>query len=288
MRQNGVTAMLQERRSRDNMPVVEVLDYALCGGNTAKVTARVVHNRFSQSNHDLVRQSMLGMFDNKLAPVHGSFISVSKEPLSEIIVGHVRVNTDIVALTDDNRDEFKSLSSNIFADGEDKLWTLKHSASGELLVRNTGIDDEAALRDMLDAHTAISGMSLSHDVTNRLERRSSTLAQAQGGDFIDFVSADSGRVEAGFVVAEAHDNLVVLSVSGNSEEIHPESVLDIHDTEEFPEPSFTEQERVNHAVSAARGNTTLERLLEYYALVYRRSASFYKQFADRARAHAFM
>lgn len=279
------------KRTAENVPVISMIDFSTIGNGMARVVMDIVHNRFTRDNHNLVAQAISQSFDNKIAPVEYSFDSLSSSPMGERITGVVRVNTEAIPVEDAAKKGFKSVSSNIFFDTEDKMWSLQKSASGEILVKNTGIEDESALHDLLGLQCMAAGArSLSNYEGTAMKSLSAAQNAAEGGDFIDFINA-SGQVQSGFVVASVSgdESLVVLGVNDeDGVEISRSSVLQRHDVSTFPDPEFSEQEQVEHTLSISRGAVDVNFLLDYYKKVYRRSPEFYKKFADRVRSHAFM
>ena len=279
------------KRSSETVPVVSMLDFETLGNGMARVVMDVTHNRFTRDNHSLVAQAISQSFDNKIGVIEHTFDSLSSAPMSERITGVVRVNTEAIPMEDALKRGFKSVSSNIFFDTEDKMWSLHKSASGSVLVKNTGIEDESALRDILSMQCMAAGArSLSNYEGKAMHSLSATQQNIEGGDFVDYIN-NVGQVASGFVVASVsgEQNILVLSVNEeDGEEVSRSSVLQKHDVSEFPETEFTEQEQVEHTVSISRGAVDVNFLLDYYKKVYRRSPEFYKKFAQRVRSHAFM
>lgn len=279
------------KRSSESIPVTSIIDFSIIGNGMARVVMDITHNRFSRDNHGLVAQAISQSFDNKLAPVEHSFDSMSKSPVGERITGVIRVNTEAIPVEDATKRGFKSVSANIFFDTEDKMWSLQKSASGDVLIKNTGIEDEGALRDLLGLQCMAAGArSLSNYEGNVMKSLSAAQEAAEGGDFVDFINA-AGQVQSGFIVVSSADDkeVLVLGVTDDEPvEISRSSVLQRHDLSQFPDTEFSEQEQVEHTISTSRGAVDVNFLLDYYKKVYRRSPEFYKKFADRVRSHAFM
>ena len=288
--QSSVSAVASSL-SAEKRPTVSVLGYMLAGAGLARVTVEVTHNRHSREDHNLISESMSKVFENKLAAVCGSFKSVDKAPYTERIEGMVRVNTESVGFQE-GMTGFRSVSSNIFMDDEEKMWTLRKTEAGDILVKGTGIEDHESLRGLLDVVCA-SGYSLSSEFKKAEAALAAAQAGITGGDFIQYVSENSGNVNFGFVVASAEDNqLIVLPIDASPESegevIQKAAVVTSFDVESFPEPELSEQEQMDAAVCTARGVVNLSTLLDYYKKVFARSPAFYAEFAKRARAHAFM
>jgi hypothetical protein len=270
-------------------PTVTVLGYALAGEGLARVIVDVAHNRFSREDHNLVSESLSKMFDNHLAPVVGSFMSLDKAPYTERIAGIVRVNTQSVPMS--AAKDFRSVSSNIFMDDEDKMWVLRKTEAGDILVKNTGIEDHESLRGLLDV-VCSSGYSLSSEFNTSVSSIKKMQSEVQGGSYIQYVSALSTETKFGFVVASTDDGkLIVLPSDGSAEEgevVEQEAVVSNHDTDEMPDVETSEQEKMDEAVSVSRGVVGISVLLDYYKKVFARSPKFYAEFAKRVKGHAFM
>lgn len=278
--------------SSEKRPTVSVLGYMLAGAGLARVTVEVAHNRHSREDHNLISESMGKLFENKLMAVSSSFKSVDKAPYTERIEGMVRVNTESVAFQDGMKG-FRSMSSNIFMDDEENMWTLRKTEAGDILVKGTGIEDHESLRGLLDV-VCSGGYSLSSEFKKAEAALAAAQACIRGGDFVQYVSENTGNVNFGFVVAsdEAENKLIVLPLDAapesEGEVVQKAAVVTSFDVESFPEPEMSEQEQMDQAVCAARGVVNLSTLLDYYKKVFARSPAFYAEFAKRARAHAFM
>lgn len=289
--QTSVSSVVTQHSQR-KQPTVKVLGYALAGDGLARIFAEVTHNQHSREDHSLVAESLSSIFDRKLACVSGSFHSVDKAPYSERLEGVMRVNTESVAFTE-GMNGFRSVSSNIFMDDEEKMWALRKTEAGDILVKGTGIEDHESLRGLLDV-VCSGGYSLSSEYRKAMSSVSSMQAQVTGGSFVGYVSSTSNEVKFGFVVAsdETDGKLIVIPTDAGDEDegevVDREAVTADYDTEEFPEPEMSEQEQMDQAVCAARGVADLTTLLAFYKKVFARSPAFYAEFAKRARAHVFM
>ena len=293
----SVSSVVRER-ANEKLPAIKMLGYVLAGDGLARVVAEVTHTRASREDHALVSESMSKTLDNKMIAVSGSFKSVDKAPYTERIEGVIRVNTQSVVFQD-GMTGFRSVSSNIFMDDEEQMWTLRKTEAGDVLVKGTGIEDHDSIRGLLDV-VCSGGYSLSSEYKKVVEGMNRLQASIKGGDFVSYVSSSTGELACGFVVASDAENgkLIVLPTEAaatpaadaetEGEVIDREAVVESFDTEPFPEPELSEQEQMDQAVCAARGVVNLSTLLDYYKKVFARSPAFYSEFAKRARAHSFM
>lgn len=287
-KQMSVSSVVQSHTS-ERLPTVSILGYALAGDGLARVVVEVAHNRASREDHNLVLQSLSKTFDNKLVGVSGSFHSVDKAPYTERVEGIVRINTQAVAVTE-KMTGFRAMSSNIFMDEEEHMWTLRKTESGDILVKNTGIEDHESLRNLMDV-ACCSGFSLSSEFQRATSSISAMQNSVEGGDFVEYVSTASGSVRYGFVVAAAdEDKLIVLPVDDpdiDGEVIEKDAVTGVQDSDDFPDTDISEQEEMDVAVSTSRGVVDINVLVEYYRKVYGHNQKFFNELVSRIKGHAF-
>lgn len=290
--QSSVSSVVAQHAS-EKLPTISLLGYALAGDGLARVVVEVAHNRSSRENHELVASAMSKLFENKLQAVCGSFKSVDKAPYTERVEGVVRVNTQVVPM--EAASSFRSVSANIFMDDEDKMWVLRKTESGDILVKNTGIEDHESLKGLLDVACS-SGYSLSSEFQKATASVVNMQKHIDGGSYIQYVSNASGETRFGFVVATTdEDKLLVLPKADDAAavDLEPEvveraAVVQSYDTEQFPEVEMSEQEQMDIAVSTSRGVVNVETLLSFYQKVFARSGKYFDEFAKRVRGHAFM
>lgn len=286
MMQTSVSSVV-ERHAVDKVPTVKVLGYTLAGEGLAHIVAEVAHTRDSRENHALVGESLSRVFENKLTAVACSFLSIDKAPYTERIAGVVRVNTQVAPA---NAPGFRSVSSNIFMDDEEKMWVLRKTEAGDILVKSTGIEDHHSLKGLLDV-VCSGGYSLSSEFRAAQTSLSKMRQSIAGGDFVHYVSQHSADTKFGYVVAsDVEGKLIILPQDGSSEEgevVDPAAVVNKVDVADAPEPEMSEQEKMDQAVSVSRGVVDMSTLLSFYKKVYARSGPYYNELAKRIRAHAF-
>ncbi len=286
--QQSVSSVVREHSAR-KLPTVTVMGYALAGEGLARITAEVAHNQFSREDHSLISESLSQVFDNHMQVVGGSFRSIDKAPYTERIVGVMRINTQSVPL--EAAKGFRSVSSNIFMDDEDKMWVLRKTEAGDILVKNTGIEDHASLLGMLNV-VCHSGHSLSSEFKVSESKVVAMQSNVQGGSFVQYVSAIDSRTKFGFVVASAEDEkLIILPEDKSAEEgevVDRNAVIGEENISDAPEVELSEQEKMDQAVSVSRGVVDVSTLLDFYKKVFARSPEYYAKFAERVRKHAFL
>lgn len=164
----------------------------------------------------------------------------------------------------------QSLSKNMFIDGEENMWTLRESDSGNVVVRALTVDNPEELVEMMSSCSSVSNNDpFTHNIVNRYEQE---LSHVQGGDFISYFSSESGAVVAGFVVAEVEDNghskLLALSNSQTPEMIERSAVVTFIDGDELQYP-----QDIKVSVSASADSN---RLIQYYKQMYGYAPEYFK------------
>ena len=268
------------------LPSVNILGFKTVGNGLARIVAEVAHTQNSRNDHATIGQSLSKLFDNKLVAVAGSFKSLEKAPYTERVEGFVSVNQQIQPYTE-GMQGLRSVSSNMFMDDEEKMWVLRKTEAGDVLVKSTGIEDHEDLSKLLNACCS-SGYSLSSGARKHEAEIAQFQGNVQGGDFIKYVSVSTGEARIGFAVASTEDGLIVLPTDGEEEEIPKEAVVEQYDAEDLPEDTPSESESAEINVAIARGSVDIKFMLDYYKRVFQRSPAYYAEFAKRVRSHAFL
>lgn len=276
-------------------PTVNVVSFDLAGEGMARVVCSVTHAGNSRDDHSAVASAMRKKFLGKMEAVAGSFVSLSSGQFQEQIAGVISVVREAMPATKENLKGFRSVSANMFMDEEEKMWVVRKSSAGDLVVKTTGIDDDMSLLKILNqACAGSSSLSSVSDFRQMVAHASAVSDHVTGGDFVSYVNQNN-EIACGFVVATAHDvdtpdvtQAIILPVDGDQEEVvNVKAITEVHPTDSFPEVETTQQEGVDVAVAAARGTTSLQTILDYYKRIYARSPKFYAMFASRLKAHAF-
>lgn len=272
---------------KTDLPTIEVKHYALAGSGLARIVANVFHTAASRANPALVLQAIRAKLDNKMAAVAGSFHSVEKGPVTEVLSGLVSVIRESKAIGEgSDMTGFKAYASNMFLDNEGDIWSLKKTEAGSILVRSSGIEDDESLIKVLKA--CCSSAVTRSESAAMTAHASAVVSKVEAGNYVSFVDSND-IIKQGFVVATTDEGqAVVLSSATAAEEVVPlETITQIHDQSEFPEVALNEQEQTNIAVATARGAVDLSMMLEYYKKIYSSDPKFYEMFAERIRAHSY-
>lgn len=181
----------------------------------------------------------------------------------------------------------RSMSKNMYLDQNERMWTIRKSESGQdVLVRNQDINDNSELLDMLRSMSSATPEQLrsqNPELAAAYRNHNLQLAGAQGGDMVSYVSA-SGALRVGFVAAQVTDDntFLVVDREGNEEQISSMSMVALVDGDEIDPNQFPQID----SLSAAGGVDT-QKLLDYYAQVFRYAPEYYEQLAARIMAHNF-
>lgn len=271
-------------------PHVEILNYAVAGGGLARILASVTHTSTSKENPKEVADAIRTSLSGQMECVSGSFHEVESGRFNTTYFGLVRTVRQSIAVSESSSElaGFRSLSANMFMDDEKSMWSLHRTPTGKLLVKASGLDDEASLESFL-AGAASKGTSLSS--CSSFASLSSSFAQAtkvQGGDYISFVGTSS--TEHGFVVATdaGSDDICVITPDGTDLVINKNAVVSTHDVSDLEDPELEGQDSVNYALAASRGSIGLAELLAYYKRVFANSPAYFNMLASRIKQHAFI
>lgn len=284
---NRITAAVSAS-GKNVEPVVELMSFKLAGPSRARLVLDVTHTSESRAKPELVRAAIRTKLRGKMTPVLKTFSRVSTSKFTDRYVGMSTVVKEVIPVTKNNLAAFKSISSNMFMDGEQEMWVLRNTDSGQLLVKSTGIDDEDTLTELLQGVSSVQSYTIAGDANKLIAQCSAISEKVAGGDFVSYVDANDA-VNYGYVVATVHasENAIILSISSDEPEtVNLYAITAVHSTAGFPEIHLLEDEQFGLVIANARG-FDLDQVLEYYKKVYQRSPAFYAQFAERLRNHEF-
>lgn len=195
---------------------------------------------------------------------------------------------DIVPLAQaDTANEFRALSSNMYMDKSERMWSLRTNEGGEqVLVRSSEANDNADLIDMIRSVSGASTLNINATlphVAQAMSIHDAQLAAAVGGDMASYVS-QSGELKVGFIAARVTDDNSVLMVdeAGESEQVSALSMVAILSGDELDQNHMPAVD----SVSAAAG-IDVPKLLDYYAKVYRYSPDYYAKLATIIKNYSF-
>ena len=268
-------------------PTVEIRAHRPAGSGLARIVADVYHTSESSADHKQVLAALSQKFGGKLQAVAGTFQSLSKNHVVERISGIISVNKQTVFVPENGElNGFRALASNMFMDEEQEMWVLRRGNNGSLLIKTTGVEDDVALASLLEAQCSAQGGGT---VEAFQAVASTAVPKVEGGDAITYIN-DNNQTTLAFVVAsvQGSDDLIVQALDADEPEtIKPEAIVDVHNTDEFPEDEMDEAESVSSSLSAARGVVSMADISAYYKRVFARNKDFYNEFMKRFRSHKF-
>lgn len=280
-----------------SVPHVRIRDYVALSNDSARIFAEVTGE--ARNNELAVSEALSLMLQNRLHSVAGSFCVLAANGISNYVTGIVTATRETVAIDNvestssdasgSTNNGFRCLSGNMYIDTEDKLWTLRATDAGKLLIRSDSLDDIEAMEQLMaSVSSAAAPGTISPygdtEVSSR-EQYEMAISCVEGGDFIDFVCPVSGEVRFGVVVAsvveeeteEDQNTLVVLaSDSETSVQVKRQSIVDVHADVSIEDDT---------AYDSISGSINIESLVEYYRSMFRRNAAYFAEFEKRLRAH---
>jgi predicted transcriptional regulator len=234
--------------------------------------AKVVHGNavFKNVNAADILASLSAACNNQFKPVQNSVKVLDAGRVNAVVRAIMVPAIDVLPL-ETAQANMQSLSKNMFLDGDENMWTLRESDSGNVVVRALTIDNPEELVDMMSSCSSAQGVDdpFTHNIINRYEQE---LSHVEGGDFISYFSSKSGAVVTGFVVAEVEDNghttLLALSSNQEPEQIERSAIITYISGDEIAYP-----EDVKVSVSASADSN---RLIQYYKQVYAYNPEYFK------------
>lgn len=245
--------------------------------------ARITATAAAGSTNEQIRNGIRDQFPN-VTPIHGSFMSLASDSAKVVFEGVVGVVDERIVLTEETKDRFKAIASNMFMDEDENIWSLKATATGQVLVKAQSADDFAVMQQLMAC------ASVDHNdfsMRNVGEKNAMIRASIQGGDLITYVSPNTATVEMGIAVASLENEdgsdtfmMNVVRPNGQQELVHREMIVGTasHEVEE-------DQEDQELATAAS---IDMNMIAAYYARMFARRPEYYEMFMQRFRSHTFM
>lgn len=223
---------------------------------------------------------------DRLQAVASTFVKVNKTGLLNTVEGIVTVHQERVALTGANSDSFKAVSSSMYLDDEEKIWNLKRTPTGDILIRaNTGDEDEV-LNDMMKS--VASSVASDRDLVRQMSDCDASRQSIQGGDLAMFVGQDD-KVVMGFVVAAVANadgsDAGLAMVTRSMEDVE---MIDRNQVVSFvrgDELELPQDEAVKALASG--GRVDMDFIADYYRRVFMRDPAYFEKFMERFNNHVF-
>lgn len=246
--------------------------------------ANVIHGHtdFSKVNKAEVVASLSAACDHQFKPAANSIVVLDSGRVAATVRAIMVPAVDILPV--ESASSMTSISKNMFMDGQDNMWTLRESESGNVIVRALQIDDPEELVDMMSSCSSASAANVADPMIKAaINKYEGDLGTVQGGDFVSFFSSESASIVGGIVVAEVEDNgetnLLCLSTSGNHELVDRASIVSYVSGDEIEYP-----EDVKVSVSAS---TDANRLIQYYKKVLGYNPAYFAKLSAIILGHSF-
>uniref|UniRef100_A0AB39CE31 Uncharacterized protein n=1 Tax=Pseudomonas phage HRDY3 TaxID=3236930 RepID=A0AB39CE31_9VIRU len=221
-----------------------------------------------------------------ITPIHGSFVSLAAEPTLHHFEGIVGVVSERVVVNDANRENFKAVAANMYMDQSENLWTLRKTATGEVMVKSVCADDTLVMQQLLACATHDH-----NDFNNKnLHLESSAhRAMVQGGDLIAYVSQQSCDLQMGIACASIDNedgspttDIYVTRPNGASETVHREMIVVTAGTVDLEDEEAKDANEIATASAA-----DVDRFASFYSRVFARRPAFFDDFMTRVRSYVF-
>lgn len=181
-----------------------------------------------------------------------------------------------------HKDNMVALSSSMYMDSNDRLWSLKQSGNESLLISSQSEDPEELLEMMASCSNDIA-VAGNPELRNAINAHNNLLKGIQGGDAVSYLS-NSGEMKSGFVafvsVASDEEVLSVLPFGGQEvEDVDRASVSAVYqgDAIDYPE--------VNLSVSGQVSDP--KALVDYYRRVYGHAPEYFERLRQIIMNHNF-
>lgn len=262
-------------------PLIEMKYTALSSKDTAKAIFKITHVGNSRNDRPAIANLIRAKLNNQLEPVEGTFKMVASDMFSETLMGTIRVIRQSIPFVEGQTKGFQSFASNMFMDSEKNIWSLKETASGQLLVQTSSLEDDTALSALLSSYSSVS--SNPHD-TKRFSMLASADTNVEGGDLAYFVDKNADT-KVGYVVASVVSEgkptryMVIAHDASSSEIIEGASVLEKLDASDAPKVDA--ETSMMHSILASTSSKSVDDMLEYYKAMFKRSPAYYEMFEQR-------
>lgn len=261
---------------------------AVLDGNTAMVDAVITHSGRGAVDGEQARFALQAAVNNDLVPIAGSMRVLEVSPYRTTVRAAMMAASEVVPYQE-GMAGFTSVSSNIYMDEKEGIWSLRQSESGQVLIRSNAIDDASEIGELLESCSNVNaGTAFSRD--QQYFQAVASANTRHGVDRItpqDFVTfAHAGEVHNGFIVtAHVDENgapmgtFTAVAFSDNPDQqpvtIKADAVIHNHGV-----PAYVEPEGMQVSVSSAND------LVSYYRKIYGHNVEFFRELEKRIRGYA--
>lgn len=253
-------------------------------GATVVVGATLSHGRVMPDMAS-VSAALGAQTDYSLTVIPGSIRTVEKSNFRSTITAAMRPSAEALPYVK-GMDGFKAVSSNVYMDESERMWTLENSADGKVLIRSHVVDDESNIQELMQSCSSVSGSNIDHQAMRSLSAASQlNSVMVEPSDIVSFVR--NGNLEIGAIIAsESSGDHIAMSFNTSKDEgaltISQSSIIhnfgDVGGGVEYPEDT---------TLVALSGNARVDDLLDYYQKLYGHNEEFFNKLAAQITSYAF-
>lgn len=272
---NSVTAALKGLQSEG--PSFSLQQVTPINDQFARITGTIV----ATASGDQILNAVSRLTGGKFVPVKGSFQAIASNSITMSVEGIVGALEQRIVLTESNQGQFKAVASNMYMDEEERLWSLRKTDAGDILIKSHASDDLEVMNHLM---TCVASTSVGHmEALPASANLSRERAGVQGGDLVKYVNSQ-GRVGMAFAVASvekegADCGLVVVNTNNDIEQIDRNMIISAIASSDIEADDTAEMEAV------AAGNYSLEFIADYYRKMFMRRPEYFEAFWQRFTSH---
>lgn len=270
-----------------------IKQHKILDGKTALVDAVITSNSFDCISNAEVALALQEVTGHNLVPIASCSKVIEHTPYKTTVRAFMSVASEAIPYVD-GMEGFQSVSSNIYMDAEEKIWSLRQSESGKTLVRSHVIDDQAEIAELLNACSNVTDLTANSRDQGYFQAVASIVQdRANPADLVSFVAG--GVLQLG-IVAATHENeqgmpldtmTVIACNAENAVSIDHANIVenfgDMVSSSSNPE-GYAEPE--NEMVSQS-GNASVEDIVSYWKRVYGHNTAFFAKMESQIRSYQF-
>lgn len=195
---------------------------------------------------------------------------------------------------------FKSLSSTVYQDENDQMWSLKRTEDGEFLIRANVVDDPAEINMLMQACCSSPVVGSDNAYFSSLSSAEQNVRSVAPNDFVSYVQA--GELRFGVVIASAQEDgeeaLMIYNKQYDavdcidSEQVaHAATIGEVDVGVDLVIPTHLQNIEADlhdpMQATASQQQETVERLVSYWQQVWGYGPEYFAAFERIIRGHAF-
>jgi len=262
---------------------------AVLDGNTAMVDAVITHGNRGLVDGNAAKFAVQASVDNNLVPIEGSMRVIENAPYRTTVRVAMMAASQVIPF-EEGMAGFTSVSSNIYMDSKEDIWSLRQNEAGKVLVRSNAIDDASEIGELLESCsnvTASTSFNRDQQFFQAVASASSQLGvdHIQTQDYVTF--AHGGELHNGFIVTAHADEsgqlngqFSAIAFSDNPDQ-QPVTITAAAIVQNHGVPQYEEPEGMQVSVSSAAD------LISYYRKIYGHNQAFFRKLEQQIRGYAF-